>query len=47
VPRFDASPALAQAPGLPRRAWLLPAWAGAFAALALAALIRERRRQRG
>lgn len=47
VPRFSASDALAQATGLPQRAWLLLAWAGAFGALALAALARERRRQRG
>lgn len=46
VPRFTASPALAVAPGLPARAWALLPWTGAFAALALAALAHERRRQR-
>jgi len=47
VPRFVASPALAAAPALPARAWTLLLWAGVFAALALAALALERRRQRG
>ena len=46
VPRFAASSALSAAPDLPARTWMLLAWTGGFAALALAALGHERRRQR-
>jgi ABC-2 type transport system permease protein len=47
VPRFAASAALGQPAALPHRAWLLAPWAACFVALAVLALGRERRRQRG
>lgn len=47
VPRFAASAALGQPAALPHRAWLLAPWAACFVALAILALGRERRRQRG
>lgn len=47
VPRFTPSEGLGQPAAMPPRAWLLAAWAACFIALALFALRRERRRQRG
>jgi len=46
VPGFAPSTALGVQPNIPARAWLLLAWAVAFAVIALAALEHERRRQR-